>query len=85
MAPADVQLVALKRAEDGHGWIARLWNPGDREVAACIALRRGTLKAARLTNLAEGDTGDPLAVRPDGVTVPLPARAVATLRLSPEP
>lgn len=82
--PADIQLVALKRAEDGRGWIARLWNPGDHEVTARVSLLRGKLTTARLTNLAEEDSGQTLAASPDGVAVPLPACSLATLRLNLE-
>jgi alpha-mannosidase len=82
--PADVQLVALKRAEDGVGWIARLWNPCDREQAARVVPCSGALTAAGFTNLAEEDTGEPLAIGPDGLAVPLAARAVATVRLQVE-
>ncbi len=85
VAPADVQLVALKRAEDGRGWIARLWNPGDLAVTARVSLLRGKIASAGLANLAEEDTGETPVVASGQVTVPLPARSLATLRLNPEP
>lgn len=83
--PADVRLVALKRAEDDRGWIARLWNPSDRDVTARVSLLRGKLTAARLTNLAEEDSSKTPAFNSDGVSVPLSARSLATLRLHIEP
>lgn len=82
--PDDVRLVTLKRAEDGRGWIVRLWNAADRDVPARVALLQGRLSAARLTSLAEEDTGETLAVSPDSLSVPLPARSVVTLRLNPD-
>ena len=50
-----------------------------------VALLRGRLQAARLTNLAEEDTDQTLAASPDGVSTPVPARAGVTVRLIPEP
>ncbi len=81
LEPTDVQLLALKLAEDKHGWIARLWNPNDHEATVSLALFGGAIKTARLANLAEEDTAERLAVGPDGVSVPMPARTVVTVRL----
>jgi len=80
--PPDVQLVALKRAEDGRGWIARLWNASESDVTARVLPLRGKLTAACLTNLAEEDSGETPAFSPDGAHVSLPARSLATLRLN---
>lgn len=81
VAPSEIQLLALKRAEDGRGWIARLWNPGDHAATARLAPLCGKFTAARLANLAEEDTAETPAVGPDGVSVPMPARTVVTVRL----
>ena len=78
----DAEAPVIKRAEDGRGWIARMWNPEDRAVTARIAPLRGKLTNARLTNLAEEDTAETLAASADGVFVPVPARSVVTLRLN---
>jgi hypothetical protein len=76
-----VQLVALKRAEEGEGLIVRLWNTSDQAVVARVSLPQSTLISAALTNLAEEETGEGLSCGDHWVDVPLQPRGVATLRL----
>lgn len=78
--PAEVQLVALKRAEDGCGWIARLWNPEAQDTTARLSLLRGKLTAARVVTLTE-EAGAPLPVMAGAVSVPVPACTVMTVHL----
>jgi hypothetical protein len=82
LAPDGVQLLTLKPAEDGCGWIARLWNPSDGAVTAQLALPRTQVVAACLADLAEGAAGDALAVTGQEVSVPLTPRSVVTVRLA---
>ncbi len=79
--PPAVQLVALKRAEDGHGLIARLWNTGDAPVNARLTLPLLTVNSASLVTLAEEDTGEQLTCEGHEVTVRMPPRSVVTVRL----
>ena len=56
VAPENVVLVNLKRAEDGDGWIVRLYETAGRRVAARLTWGMRTPQSAAVTRLTE----DPL-------------------------
>jgi len=77
----DCVVSALKPAADGPGAVVRLWNPGDGEVQARLWFAN-EVKSADLCNLNE-DVQSSLGV--DGghrVTVPVPAKGLATVRVT---
>jgi hypothetical protein len=80
-----LQLLTLKRAEDGNGLIARLWNVSTEPVTAQLALPGITLRGARRTNGVEEDQ-EPLmldAANASQTAVPVTVgpHDVVTLRL----
>ena len=56
VAPENVVLVNLKRAEDGDGWIVRLYETAGRRVVARVTWGMQTPRSAAVTRLTE----DPL-------------------------
>ncbi|HET6452728.1 MAG TPA: glycosyl hydrolase-related protein [Spirochaetia bacterium] len=52
----EISLSALKAAEDGNGWIVRLWNASGRTVDAVVRLG-APAASVRRTDLAERDAG----------------------------
>jgi hypothetical protein len=59
VTPSAVALQALKLAEDGNGWILRLWNPGSAPVLARVELYLGPIERVCGTTLTEEDL-DPI-------------------------
>ncbi|MFD2613601.1 alpha-mannosidase [Paenibacillus gansuensis] len=53
LSEGNLSLSALKRAEDGDGWIVRLYNPGSETQKAVLAFKDRVGKAV-LTDLKEG-------------------------------
>ena len=78
-----VQLLALKPAEDGRGWVVRLWNTGREPARARLSLPILALAGVTKTTLAEEDTGERLACGEHHVDLTLAGRDVVTLRLTP--
>ena len=74
------RLLACKAAEDGHGWILRLWNPGEAESRCRVAFSALRPTAAWVCNLAEEDE-QALELDAGGLEVLLPAGGVRTLRV----
>ena len=80
--PPTVQLLTMKRAEDGNGLIARLWNPNAESVTAHLALPHAQICEVRICNLAEEDGSEALPAEEHSVQVSIPAAAVITVRLA---
>lgn len=76
----NVMVLAFKRAENGDGWIVRLWRIKGK--GGTVELKFPFQKPSRavLTNLVEESAGD-LDVIGKSVFVPLGARAVGTARI----
>jgi len=81
MEGGDVLVSALKRADDGRGLIARLWNPGSQPVTARISLPDANLTSGVRTDLLERDSGGEYQTTAGGVIVPCGAREFVTVRL----
>ena len=79
VTPGHVVATGLKVAEDGHGWVLRLWECEGR--AAEVAVDIGGLGARRAwrCDLLER-TQDSLAVRGGAVRLTMPARGLQALR-----
>jgi uncharacterized protein YegP (UPF0339 family) len=75
------RLLALKRAEDGRGWILRLWNPTAERIRVRVKLSGTKARRAALTDLVERDTGGTLPLRRGVLTLEMAPRAVVTVRL----
>ena len=81
--PANVFLLALKRAEDGAGLILRLTETSGREARARVTLPRLKIKRAFRTNLVEENQGE-LPAREHEVAVAVKPFEPVTLRIQPE-
>jgi alpha-mannosidase len=60
--PPSVRISAFKRAEDGNGYILRLWNAGGFEGAARVrvgALKSGAVSAERVSSIETSQNGSP--------------------------
>lgn len=79
-------LLACKRAEDGQGYVLRLWNPSPEPAQARIEIRFAPVKSVSLANLLEEETGDNGLTatlgpcNPTGFEVALGPWALATVR-----
>ena len=79
VAPENLVLSALKRAENGKGVIVRLFNPTKKRIKGVITAAK-TITKARLTNLNE-EPGEELTPDDNKVNVKVGAKKIATLEL----
>jgi alpha-mannosidase len=77
---ANVELLALKVAEDGNGLIVRLAQTEGRQTVARITLPQFSVRDARRTNLVEEDERK-VEHGEHWFNVTVPARSVVTIRL----
>ena len=84
VAPENVVLVNLKRAEDGDGWIVRLYETAGRSVAARVTWGLQTPKTAAVTRLTEdllpGDSAA-LPIAEKTIASPLGPFEIQTIRV----
>ncbi len=83
VAPASVLVCAFKQAEDGQGWIFRLYESHGRPTTAHIALGWPLAQVQRC-NLLEEPVGE-VPTAANGFSVPLTPFAVETFRLTLTP
>jgi alpha-mannosidase len=76
----NVVVLTLKQAEDGNGWIVRLWEIAGQAGPARLTFPQWQPREALLTNLVE-ENQRPLEVNGHTVTVPIDARGVMTVRV----
>lgn len=81
VAPSELVLSAVKRAEDGDDLIVRLWNVAPSAVGAEVSFGF-PVRAAWLADLAE-KAGEPLAVAGGRVSFEAGPCKIITLRVSP--
>ncbi|OPZ24026.1 MAG: hypothetical protein BWZ02_02990 [Lentisphaerae bacterium ADurb.BinA184] len=85
VSPKGVVLSGLKMAEDGQGLIARLFEPNGKAATATLELNPrllGTVRRAVEVDLVERDLPASSArVAGNKVTVKVPARGIASLRI----
>ncbi len=72
---------ACKPADDGRGWIVRLYNPMLREIAADVRLASAAAAWWRCSPVEED--GERLAAKAAAVRVSLPPRTIETVRIEP--
>jgi hypothetical protein len=77
----DIALLACKQAEDGRGYILRLWNSGKSNERAKIQVGFAKIATANLTTLTEEDLAQPVPCQYNTLTVDCNAGAVTTIRL----
>ncbi|MFC2171310.1 polysaccharide lyase family protein [Acidobacteriota bacterium] len=77
-----VMVLALKKTEDGEGWIMRLWEVGGEDGNVNVIFNHWTPQQAWLADLVE-EPETPLVVNGDTVSVPVKAHEIVTLRLAP--
>lgn len=76
----NVLVLTLKRAEDGDGWIVRLWEMAGRAGTAQLSFPQWQPQEAMLTNLVE-ENQQPLGMKGRSVSVPVEAWGVMTVRV----
>jgi hypothetical protein len=79
-----VRMVALKRAENGHGVILRLWNTTAATQQTGITFPSMRINSVLQNTLTEVDTGHPIPADPHGFELTLDPMAISTLRIIPE-
>ena len=82
VGPVSVHLQAVKRAEDGRGYILRLRELSGRSALALCRLPGVDIRRAYLTTLLEKDVA-PLETDLGGVSVLIQPYSIATLRVLP--
>ena len=82
VAPDNVMLLTIKRAEDGNGLIVRLIETDGVAAEAAIELPFFDIAEAFVTNPVEENQGF-LRVSNNSVTVPVEAFGITTVRLTP--
>ena len=80
---ADIILITAKLAEDGNGYILRLWNTASEPVESGIVLNTVRVSEVRLTNLVEEDTGESLPFTGNSFSLAIDRRTVSTVRVIP--
>ena len=78
----EVVLLTWKAAEDGAGYVLRLWNPAGRDAQAAVWLPHVAVKSVRRATLTEEDTGEIVPHTDDGFRIDVAAGAVATVRVT---
>jgi alpha-mannosidase len=81
LTPSEqIHVEAFCQAENGEGYIMRIWNSGDAAVDAgfTTALKIGSVEKVRMD---EAKSFGPLASTDGGWTIPLRAKEIATLYL----
>jgi alpha-mannosidase len=80
VAPENVVLTAVKKAEDANGLIFRVYEWAGKETTAEFHVPPGATSAT-VTNLMETPEGDPLAVVGDVVKAPIHPYEILTIRV----
>jgi alpha-mannosidase len=80
VAPENVVLTAVKKAEDANGLIFRVYEWAGKETTAEFHVPPGAT-GATVTNLMETPQGDPLPVTGDLVKTPIHAYEILTIRV----
>ena len=83
VSPESVRLVTMKRAEDGAGWILRLYESEGRAVQARVKLPLTPITRAALTDVSEHDLRE-LPVRDGVAALELSPFSVRTIRVFTE-
>jgi alpha-mannosidase len=81
VAPENVVLTAVKKAEDANGLIFRVYEWAGKDATAEFHVPPGAT-GATVTNLMETPEGDPLAVTGDVVKVPIHPYEILTIRVN---
>ena len=79
----QVVLLTWKQAEDGHGWILRLWNIADSPAATTVSLPALELNNVTPVSLVEEDLPGAIPCNQHSFQIELEANQVATFRLCP--
>jgi len=76
-------MTTLKPPQSGDGWIVRFVNPTDNEVSGTLTTQ-GTLKSAKLVNLAEEDKAE-YTITNNTINVKIAPQKIHTVRLEFNP
>ncbi len=80
MAPENVMVLAVKRAEDGDGLVVRLFENAGKACTAKLTLPAQPFRRAELCSLVE-ETRAPLRLLRNAVEVSMQGFGLATVRL----
>ena len=80
IAEPNAQLVGIHLAHDGNGTIVRLWESSGKNSTIHLDVNALHVSKASACNLVE-EGSNPLPLKSGVVTIALPARGVATVRL----
>jgi alpha-mannosidase len=75
------RLLAVKAAEDGRGWIVRLWNPAPYASRCRVVFPDLQVSAVSRVSLIEEDQ-EPLALERNGLEITISAMGLTSLRIS---
>jgi hypothetical protein len=78
----DIVVLNWKAAEDGRGYIVRLWNVSDKAQSAALAFTGFTITAANLTDMVESDLPDgELKIDKNAFICEMNAKDIITVRV----
>jgi alpha-mannosidase len=80
--PASMVIETLKKAEDGEGWIVRLYEAGGSSARARLAFAF-PIQHAQEANLLEAPSGPPLSIQDQAVELLFHPFEVKTVRIVP--
>jgi len=75
----EVMLLACKQAEDGAGYVLRMWNTASHEVRAKVTLPFALIEAVSVANLGEEDGGQRLSHEEQAFFMIMPPRGLVTV------
>ena len=80
-AQGDIQVTAVKQAEDGEGVILRCFHSGEKEEDACLSFGIPVTEVFE-TNLSE-ESKEKLVREQDRIEINIPPRRIVTMRILP--
>ena len=84
LSTPEVQLLAFKVAEDGNGYIIRLWNRCDQAVSVGIRLPGISVRAVMLCDPTERELEEDIRQVKNIASCAIPSDHVVTIRIIPE-
>jgi len=78
----EVTVLNWKTAEDGRGYIVRLWNVSNKTQRAAITFTGCTITAANLTNMVESDLpNDEITVKQNTCVIKIKGKEIVNVRM----
>lgn len=80
----NVVLLTCKKAEDGQGYILRLWNMADEKVFTDISFNYMRINSVYRLNLVEQEQKDEIECHHKGFALTLARKSINTFRVVPD-